>query len=445
MIKDSLFEPKQAQNRYRKSMKESRLLNYQKIFYFSPYKMFNAQQTIDDIKKGTANIFIDNIDTAEEYLKKSASSSSSNKGIIQAIKKALSFKIREANYDLQQLVKIQPKHSILHYNLALTYAQMGNMIQAHDHFVRSYNLDAKNYLSGVYAIMTGQLINKENPKLQSLVKDSIMEEAESETIDLYKTLFEYSQKNLLATSDWLEKDYKLRPLYLALNVIIATSLNKLDIAEKASQSLIVLLPHDILPHLMYIDARFAHSKPLDYASEVMTYLKLQTFHFDDLYFGPNITRYLYIQQNLITGQLYFLREQLKKVLEATQEPVYELTSALALACLYDKAFEESYTLYNQLIDELKVRDAQTLFHGGVASIGAGHHDNAIALFELSKMKDTNFLESRYALGLLYMEVSNNEGASIQFTKVGDNGFTSEFFNFEIDTNKLLFEKQHLKQ
>ena len=91
--------------------------------------------------------------------------------------------------------------------------------------------------------------------------------------------------------------------------------------------------------------------------------------------------------------------------------------------------------------EKKVRDALTLFLGAVASTAAGHHENAIALLELSKMKDSNFVESRYALGLLYLQMQNSEGAAIQFSKVGDNGFVSEYFNFEIDLDKLLFEKQ----
>ncbi|MBU1746884.1 MAG: ATP-binding protein, partial [Chloroflexi bacterium] len=41
---------------------------------------------------------------------------------------------REANEELQELVKIQPKHSILHYNLALTYAQLGDMVNAQSHY-----------------------------------------------------------------------------------------------------------------------------------------------------------------------------------------------------------------------------------------------------------------------------------------------------------------------
>jgi len=111
---------------------------------------------------------------------------------------------------------------------------------------------------------------------------------------------------------------------------------------------------------------------------------------------------------------------------------------------FDKAFEESYTLFNQLIDENKIRDAHTLFLGAVASTAAGHHENAIALLELAKMKDTNMIEARYALGLLYLQVKNNKGAVIQLERVGDNGFNSEFFNFKIDVDKLLFQKQHAK-
>lgn len=440
-LKESLFDPLKAQLKYRDRIKHDRIFNYLKIFYFSPYKIFNADRTISYIQKGNANIYIDNISSAKEYLERGASASTVNKGIVKAIKKALAFKLRESNSDLQKLVKLQPKHSILHYNLALTYAQMGNIIKAHKHFLLSYHLDAKNYLSGIFAVMTSQLINKDSTKLATIVKDSISLEEPSEKIDLYKTLMFISDNNIILTADWLDKDYKQRPLYLAMDTIIALGLNNIDVAKKASYKLTVLLPNEILPHMMYIDAHFEELKPKEYAKKVLNYLKLQTFNFNDLYYGPYITRYLYTQQNLITGKLYFLRKQLRDVLETTNENTQEITSALALASLYDKAFEESYTLYNNLIDDLKVRDANTLFLGAVASTAADHHANAIALLELSKMKDGSFLESRYALGLLYLEVKNNQGAVIQFGRIGDNGFSSEYFNFDINLDKLLFEKE----
>ncbi len=443
-LKEMIVDPTKAQNHYRNNIVDSKLVTFQKIFYFSPYKVFNANQTISYIRKGNANVYIDNVESAKEYLQKSASSSSVNFGIAKAIKKALEFKIRTANAELKELVKIQPKHSILHYNLALTYAQMGNMTYAHKHFLHSYHLDAKNYLSGIYALMTSQLINKENPKLKSIIGDAVMNEDVNEETDLYRTLIHVSNDNLISAVDWLNNDYAQRPLYLALDAIIAARLNRMSIAQKSTLKLTLMLPSDILPHMMYVDAHFYDLKPKEYASKTLNYLKEQKFNFEDLYYGPNVTRHLYIQQNLITGKLYFLRTQLKEVLESTKEYTQEITSALALASLYDKQYEESYTLYNNLIDNYKVRDAYTLFLGAVASTAAGHNENAIALLELSKMKDEDFLESRYALGLLYLEVKNNEGATIQLFNVKSENFLSEYFDFEINVDELLFYKQNPK-
>jgi hypothetical protein len=59
------------------------------------------------------------------------------------------------------------------------------------------------------------------------------------------------------------------------------------------------------------------------------------------------------------------------------------------------------------------------------------------------MKNPEFAESRYALGLLYMEIKNNKGATIQFGRIPDN-FTSNYFTFDIDTDSLYFEKEHYK-
>ena len=58
-LKESLFDAKKAQKEYRRNIASSKNLNYQKIFYFSPYKVFNANQTISYIRKGNANIYID--------------------------------------------------------------------------------------------------------------------------------------------------------------------------------------------------------------------------------------------------------------------------------------------------------------------------------------------------------------------------------------------------
>jgi len=441
-LKESLFDAKKAQMVYRNKVENNKLINFQKIFYFSPYKIYNANQTISYIRKGTASIYIDNVESAKEYLKKSASSSGVNYGITKAIKKALSFQIRDANKALLKLIKVQPKHSVLQYDLGLTFAQIGNMSKAHEHFLLSYHLDAKNYLSGVYAVMTSQLINKENAKLRSILMESISEEDDSEEKDMFLALLNIASNNFLSSVDWLDHNYKQRPLYKAMSIIIAIKLNKMRVAQEEAKELVSLLPHDILPHMMYIDAYFYDLRVVEYSSKVLNYIKNQKFNYKDLYYGPYITRYLFIQQNLISGKLFFLAEHLQNVIETTNSETKDIVSALAMVYLFDKKYEKAYALYNLLIDEVKMRDAHTLFLGAVASIAANHHANAIALLKLSSMKDISFAESRYTLGLLYMEIRNNEAAIIQLEHIEEESFISEYVDFNIEVDKLLFKKQH---
>jgi Flp pilus assembly protein TadD len=440
-LKSALFEPAAAQEQYRNRIGKSREVLYQKLFYFAPYKVFNAEQTISYIRKGTANIYIDDISSAKEYLSKSSRTSTVNYGIAQAIKKALDFRLREANRQLESLLELHPKHSILHYNLGLTYAQLGDMVQAHDHFLRSYHLDANNYLSGIFALMTAQITNRKVPKLHAIITENLANEPEAEEFELYRTLLDIVNGNIIGTADWLANDYQERPLYLMLTLHVATELGRHERARKAAEKLCYQLPHDILPHLLYIDTHFRDLPQKEFANRVLNYLKQQHFSYDDLYFGPFITRYLYTQSALITGKLYPLRTQLKKKLETTTENPEEIMGALALASVYGRAFEEAYTLYNQLIDGYGIRDPRTLFLGAVASVGAEHDANAIGLLELAKLKDPKHMESRYALGLLYLRVKNNQGAGLQFQHIGNSGFTSDYFNFMIDTEQLLFEKR----
>jgi len=439
-LKDELFDPQKAQINYIDELQHSKLVKYSKLFYFSPYKIFNANATIDYIRKGNTNIYIDNVKNAKQYLKKSKSTSSVNKGIVQAIKLALSFDIRDANNILRDLVKIQPKHSVLHYNLGLTYAQIGDIQNAYKHFKKSYHLDAKNYLSGIYASMCAQLLNLDDKKLLNILKESMLQEADSEEIYFYRTLLFVAQNNSISGADWLQNDYKQRPIYLALESIIAADIKNVDVFKRSTTNLVALFPKDIIPHIMYIDAHYSDLNPKKYSFEVLNYLKKQKFDYQDLFYGPFITRHLYSQQALITGTLYFVRETLRDELETTQKYTHELTAALALTSLYDKAYEESYVLYNTLVDDLKVRDYYTLFLASVASTAADHSSNAIALLELSKMKNNNFRESRYALGLLYLQTQNNDGASIQFKMIGDSGFTTRYFTFDIDSDKLYLHK-----
>lgn len=435
-LKPSLFLPDDIQAYYRNARNKDASNAYQTIFYFAPYKVFNASQTISYIRKGNANIYIDDIESAKEYLQNSTRASNVDYGIAVAIQKALKFRLRDANRQLTDLLKTNPKHSILHYNLGLTYAQLGDFANAYDHFLRSYHLDANNYLSGIFAVMSGQLVSKTNPKLVSILQDNLQREPEKEEFLLYRTLMDISQNNFPSAGKWLDNTYKQRPLYLALEVLIASRLDKNAAADKAAEKLAALQRNDILPHLMLIDTRFYDQKSKAFASSAISYLKKQPFRYEDLYFGPQITRERAILMAAMTGQLAAMIERLEHKLQTTADNAADITGALAQAYFYSRRFEESYALYNQLIDTYNVKDEHTLFMGACASIAAEHYENAIALLELSKLKNPSFAESRYALALLYLQIQNNPAAAAQLSRMGNTGFVSRHFDFGIDTGKL---------
>lgn len=430
-LKESLFDVNLAQKNFHDNIIHNPQTIYQILFYFSPYKIFNANQSISYIRKGNASIAIDNVAYGKHQLNKSAALSNVNNNIAQAIQMALNFELLKANAKLKQLLELYPRHSIVHYNLALTYAQMGDMPMAHKHFLKSYYLDEQNYLSGAYTIMTSKLIHQENEKLLRIFKDNLAHEPDNDEFDFYRALIDFNENNYPATYHWLEKDKKENPLHLAFDTLIAMSMKKSEMAKTYSEKLIHQLPNDILPHLLYIDTHFAHEEQKTFARHALTHLKRQTFSMQDYYHGPFITRYLYTQYAQITGSLHPLREMLQDRMRFDKKEPSDIIQNLALVNIYTQNFEEAYTLYNELIDTYKQQDSKTLFLAAMAATGAKHPANAIALLELARRKNPYHYESRYALGLLYLQTEDNKGAAISFRHIKESDFYSQYFDFKI--------------
>lgn len=430
-LKSSLFDVNLAQHNFHENIIHDQFTIYQLLFYFSPFKIFNANQSISYIRKGNANITIDEISNASQHLSQSASLSNVNLNIAQAIQLALNFHLQEANARLKEMAKIYPRHSIVHYNLALTYAQLGEIASAQKHFMKSYHLDAKNYLSGVFAMMTAKLLAQEDEKFNQILKQDLAQEAQTQELDFIRALVHFKEANFTATYHWLERRKKERPLFLIFDTLIAMSVDKKDLAKESSQKLVRLLPNDILPHLLYIDTHFSSMESKAFARNALTHLKRQDFNMNDFYYGPFITKHLYTLYAQITGSLYPLRMQIKEKLNLEKDHPIGVMQSLALVNIYTQNFEEAYTIYNELIDRHKQQDSHTLFLAAIAATGAKHPANAIALLEIAKRKNPNHYESRYALGLLYLQMKNNDGAVMSFKHIGVQDFQSQFFNFRI--------------
>lgn len=132
----------------------------------------------------------------------------------------------------------------------------------------------------------------------------------------------------------------------------------------------------------------------------------------------------------IAGLLNLERQKFKTLINTSKIKDEGMIQTLAYLDIFAQQYEESYALYNILIDEYGAKDSKTLFLAAVAAIGANNPNSAIALLQLSKLTDKNSKESKVALGLLYQEVDNYEAAMTQYRTL-PNDFKSEFFTFDI--------------
>ena len=432
VINPKVYDVKAAQT----ALQKNRLLNSKNLdfmlFYFAPYKVFNAKQTISFIRKGGINIFIDQISDALDILRSSKTISQVNKEISIGIQKALDYKIIEANRIFQNLIKIHPKHDILHYNLALTFAQLGDYKMAYKYFRKSYYLNPKNFLSGIFASICGKYIDKNNDKLVQIIKDDIDTLPKGVTKSFYEAMIFYEKNNYTPLMKWIEQKKELRPMYIYLELVAAFKMKNKKLYEKSALKLKSILPDDIVTSLLLLAPQSETLKPEQFALKIQKQFFNSKIDYNSLFNGPLIVRKLYTKILLVGGLIHRVRDILKQKFENSNQNSLALMNSLAYLDIFSKNYDEAYFLYNSLIDEHGQKDTNTIYLAAVDSIAANHPENAIALLELAKLKDSNNIEARYALGLLYQEVNNFEGAAIQYAFVGDKGFSSEYFSFVID-------------
>ena len=425
-----------------KGIKVKSSFNYSKKEFSDAYvnsldSLFDAKKSINLIKKGSANIALGDTETATEYLKSGAKSSDINKNIILAVKEALNKRLRIANKILQDMANKNSKHAILHYDLALTYAQLGDMRSAYQHFKRSFHLNARDYLSGVFTLLSGDLIGADTSKLEDVLKENISLEPETKQIKYILALLEFRKNNYNALQKWLynlknpenEDLFNLGFIYLITTIIENPENWKIN--QKVARRILGKLPEDLFANMLYLYSKFKDLDIKEFSKTVIHYFQVNRLPLYDFYYGARITQEMFIKLNLLTGQLQPLEKNIEHYYKIELKNPRGIIQALALTKLYNRKYEESYQLYNKLIDEYNIKDSRTLFLAGVSAIAAKHYANAVALFELARLRNKMNLETRYALGLLYLEAKNFRAASIQFKKFPNEQFYSDFFDFNV--------------
>lgn len=432
VLNPELFDINLAQNNYDLTKFFDQNSLYQILFYFTPYKAFDPKQTIEYIRKGGLSLFVDESGMADEYLETSGIVSKANVMLSQAIFKALNNKLREANSDFLEITKLYPNHSIVQFNLALTFAQLGDFAQAYKHFVTSYHLDPSNHIAGAYAIMAAKMIGRDAKRLTKEVMDTMDADTNLDQDNIYKAMIQLTQGNQGALNDWLDKNYNESVLNIVFNIICAYITDRNDIVILATDKLNQKLPNDVLTNIIYSVTRFDVKNIKNYAKDIQVKFLTTKLDKGTLYGGATIIKTEYIKLLQIAGLLNIERESIIKDLKISSDNTKDILHTLAYLSLFTGHYEEAYTIYNELVNTEKEDDVNTLFLASVASIGANHPDSAIGYLELAKLTNPTYSEARLALGFLYQEVGNINAAITQYDGLGNSGYESKFFTFKLE-------------
>lgn len=428
-LNKELFNVHIAQQNFSKDLLKNSKDQYDLLFYFAPYEVFDSKKAAVYIKKANVTNFVDDSNDAGNYLVTSKTLSSTNVKIAKAINDAFNQKLRVANKEFQKLLKDYPEHSILHYNLALSYAQLKNYELAYRHFSSSYHLNPKNYLAGAFAVFCAKVMDIDTTKFYNEIIENMTTDPETKP-SLQRAMVFLAGGSYVSMLPYLEEQKQDTPLSLMLDAIIAKT-NGLDnqVGVKISK-LEALMPEDIIANILYFNSLNEDLDIKEYSQNAQIHFRNLGLDYRSLFGGANLVREYYVSLMQVAGLLNLEREKFKNIINTSDFKDEGAVQTLAYLDIFAGQFEEAYALYNILIDEYKVEDSRTLFLAAVAATGANNPNSAIALLQLAKLNDPNNKESKAALGLLYQEVQNYEPAITQYKDL-PNDFKSEFFTFDI--------------
>ncbi|EMS7952707.1 tetratricopeptide repeat protein [Campylobacter coli] len=428
-LNKELFNIAIAQRNFSNDILKKQKDQFDLLFYFAPYQVFDSKQASLYIKKANITNFVDDSSDGQSYLARSQALSSTNVKISNIINDALNQKLRLANKEFQALLEDYPEHSILQYNLALTYAQMQNYELAYKHFSSSYHLNPKNYLAGAFAMFCGKLSDNDTTKLYHEILDNIAADSNFKA-NMQKNMLFLANGDYISMLPYLDENGQKTPLNLIFEIIIAKNNNLNNQVDVRIAKLRSELPQDIVANILYFNSLNSNLNIKEYAQNAQIHFKNLQVDYRSVFGGSNIARELYVNLMHIAGLLNLERQKFKTLINTSKVKDEGMIQTLAYLDIFAQQYEESYALYNTLIDEYGAKDSRTLFLASVAAVGANNPNSAIALLQLSKLTDKNNKESKVALGLLYQEVGNYEAAMTQYRTL-PNDFKSEFFTFDI--------------
>lgn len=427
VLKKELYDIQLAQKHFQKDFLKTLKERFDFLFYFADYRVF-------DYKEALRYFHINQIDMSAFVTSTNSDrigNPKTHEKVSQAVLYALDHKLIAANKYFNELVANHRENGVLHYDLALTYAQLQNYKQAMIHFSAAYHLNPKDYQAGVFALMCYKILGLDSTKFTNEMQDNMSFDKNTQKVQYYSAFMRLVNGDNASLFSILEHPKKNTPLKLMLSIIVAADNDKVFEESEDIAKLRNLLPRDILANILYFNNQNKTKNIKNYAMAAQLYFTTHKLDYRPLYSSAKVVKDNYIALMQVAGLLNIERRALRRKLSLGTKDQVGVMSALAYIDIFAKQYDESYALYNILLDKYKLSDSNTLFLASVAAIGSKNPNSAIALLELSKFGNTANKDARLALGLLYQQVKNLQPALFQYQKVG-NGYKSKFFTFVLE-------------
>lgn len=446
VLHPKLFDVNLAQEIFVKSILEPQdLAVYKILFYYAPFKVFNIRDALGKLNQGGI-LSSKNIQATEEKVIEGQTVAHIDKNIAEALIYVNQKKLRKALKVLESVLEKNPNHSILHYNAGLLYAQMENYAQAYKHFMKAYHLNTKELDSAMYAIVASYFLGKDATRMQNDITKKF-EELVTDNPEKRKFLlafFGYLNNNIADEMLWINQAKDQKSVYYALKAAYAIRSKNQKALVDSFAALKQIYKDDFITDIFYAVAQDFNSNFKQTVLKLHNQLTKKIVNLDSVFYGPALAREFYAYIGYITGSLQNQENVLQEKLTSTLEDTNGILQALALVNIYQHKFEQAYDLYNILINKLNEADAHTQFLAAVAAMGIDDKNNATLLLQLSKMESDSEFEARLVLGMLYQQEGNLQSAITHYNMLVGKTFDTNFFDFEIDTQKILNLRKQVK-
>ncbi|WP_158653754.1 tetratricopeptide repeat protein [Helicobacter salomonis] len=426
---------------------------YRIFFYYAPFKLVDVKRGLQNIQEGVSFVDTDGIKDFQRALKSLETGNNisiSNQYTIAALKDIGKSHLRSALNQLKLALQANPNNAVSHYNMALVYAQLEDFNQASFHFKKSYHLDSRNVLAGIFTVLAGRLNYEDTSAFLKHLTTDFQAMSFSDKIQraFLHSFIAYLNNANNDDLEWLNRVQRPLKIYYALNIAYAHQAQDKRRLVSSFKALQAMQPNNMLTNLFY-QMMLKYRADIKQMLGAYAFLTDKNMDWEELMHGPLLARKMYIYLGFITGLLNQQEETLTLHLSATQDKELstDLMRMLGLISIFQKKYEKAISIFNFLINKRQEIDAEPLMLASLANIALKRYSDAALILEFAKTQLPGNYDIRYGLGLLYQQAGNLEASLNHFGAIKDKKFQSTYLDFalQMPTNRQDFRTPKLLQ